>query len=316
MPRFVILAVWFALLGGAEAQAQTVRCPEHPRYTVETFKERLLELARTGRVRAVGGLVSGAMTPSGVPPSCHILPEDEDLDQVLDELIRFVVVQPDPDLHLWFFTGVSPILNRAADRPSREIPLDALVFAVEEGRSNQARGRAVGTLERRANDPEVFALLLEWARAESGPPAYPNLPEVIAGSVYVMEAMRNAEAFRAALESDLSLIRNPREEGRSGQASGVALSILERLADEPRVFELLLEWARAETGPPRFPNRPEVIAGRVYVLVVMRNAEAFRAALESDLSLIRNPHVRCRAEHGRLPPEVRRQTPPDCPPQR
>lgn len=234
MFRFMVVLGLSLSLAGTPVHAQTITCPEHPRYTVETFKERLLELAATGRVNSVRGLMGSAMTPRGVPPSCHLLPQDEDLDEVLDELIRFVALQDDPDLHREFFGGVRTSIIPASDRSHREIPLNALIFAIEEG--------------------------------------------------------------------------------RSGQARGVALSTLERLADDPRVFALLLEWARAETGPPRFPNRPQVIAGSVYVMEAMRNAEAFRAALEADLSLIRNPRVRCLAERNMLPPEVRRQGPPDCPP--
>lgn len=147
----------------------------------------------------------------------------------MDDLIRFVATRSDSDLTRNVLDGVlsalrvherrvtAPTIPMGTFSPQRRwtftpgrlsVPLDALVFAVEHGRTAHARSSALWTMTQLLPDSEVHAYLLPWAQARRGPPEFPLLPEELAGKIYRLKDERTA-AFRAALEADISLVLNP-----------------------------------------------------------------------------------------------------------
>lgn len=204
-----LMAVLLLVFGGGRAASQEPPC-FRPQFTVEAFKEHLLERGRAEDWMAVSGLVGSALEPPA-PPACRVrLPQDADLQAVMEDLVRFVADQGVPALNRGFFMAIGRMI-RVDDEgeEQRELPMDAMAYAVEEGRTEQGRGHALYTLWQLADAPQVTAYLLSRARAPRGPPAWPELPWEIVRRVYFGPSERDA-ALRAALESDLSRIRNPR----------------------------------------------------------------------------------------------------------
>lgn len=204
MPRLIAVIAILLLLGTPEAQAQNTSCPP-PQYTVESAKERMLELAAQ-RAEGLGGFTGRLLVP-GPPPRCRQLPADEDLQRVLDELIRFVALEAEPFLSRQFFMAVRVAL-RNSERSGFEVPLETLAYVVEEGPTLHVRDYALHTLESVADDPRVRMYVLRWARAPRGPDGWPRLPQLIARGIYT-GSFENHEKLRADLERNPSLILNP-----------------------------------------------------------------------------------------------------------
>lgn len=208
--------------GGVSGQEDDRFCPP-PRYTLETLKEHLLDMA----ARQETGLVARALAPG---PSCPALAEDQDLQAAMVDLIRFMVAQNDGFLTRNILSGVRLALKKAERRetaptirmgtffPDRRwtftpgplsAPVDALILAVEQGRSGHTRSSALWTMTELLPNAEVHAYLLRWARALRGPPTFPQLPEEIAQKIYISPNDEDQAEFRRALESDLELVQNP-----------------------------------------------------------------------------------------------------------
>lgn len=88
-------------------------------------------------------------------------------------------------------------------------PVDALILAVEQGRSGHTRSSALWTMTELLPNAEVHAYLLRWARALHGPPAFPQLPVEIARRIYAYLDDEGRAEFLKALESDVDLVQNP-----------------------------------------------------------------------------------------------------------
>jgi hypothetical protein len=182
-------------------------CPV-PTADLEWLKQRLLTLASQNDPNSIAGLLRRAVTP-GAPPACPVLTVDDDLDFALAELIEFTVEVGNPVLELGVFRGVrgAVLMQPAEGRAPRPIPLAALAAAVEHGRTEHGRGHALWTLFRLAEHDEARGYLLAQARAEGGPPAWPDLPADLVDQLYLTQFEQHADV-RAELEREPSLIRD------------------------------------------------------------------------------------------------------------
>lgn len=156
---------------------------------------------------------------------CSVLPEGTDLQEVMETLIRFAAQEESLSLQSAVMNTTTVVLRADAGR-NFSVPVEDLSFAVEEGRTDFVRSRGLRTLARLAEDDNVRAYLLRWARAERGPPLFPDLPEQIADRLYYIESIVSADLLRAALESDLSQVRNAKVrclvENRGNPLDGIA----------------------------------------------------------------------------------------------
>lgn len=207
MARRMFLTILLALSSFGFASAQEA-CPP-PSWDLETLKERMLTLATRDQESDIASLLSIAVAPGTHPPACPLLTAEHDLGEALDELIRFAAAHTSGPLQRGIFGGVAEALRvHRSERAAPEIPLTAMALAMEQGNTPHGRGLALWHLLRLAEDGAVQAYLLRQARAPEGPPAWPDLPQAIVDQAYFSASERNA-GLRAALEADLSLVRNP-----------------------------------------------------------------------------------------------------------
>ncbi len=201
--KALVLTVSLLLVMPRVASGQVYCLPGD--HSVDMVKARLLDLA-SRRAEGIDGFVVRTVAP-GPPPGCPVLRAGENVQAVLEDLIRFVAQQEDTYLSSEFFLGIGGALAER-DRASLRLPIGSLAFAVESGRTPQGRAHALRTLLGLQDDVAVRGYLERWARARRGPTAWPDLPEQVVLLVYFDPSVRTA-ALRAALEADTSLILNP-----------------------------------------------------------------------------------------------------------
>jgi hypothetical protein len=205
MKPFVFPVAWLCLAFAAPSptSAQTQDCPPG-QFGPAELEGRIVEIVRQeGPSDRITVFVSRSLARRPIP-GCTFLREDVDRQEAMAQLIRFAVQQDDPILEAFVLAGVREALSHPGTA-MLEVPLGALAEAVEDAGS----WVAAANLFLLADDPAVGGYLLRWARAESGPPAIPTWPEEVVSRLIRLPTP-TSEPLRAALFSDLSLIRNPR----------------------------------------------------------------------------------------------------------
>jgi hypothetical protein len=190
-------------VGPGEASAQDISCAP-PRYTEEQMLERLVRLgeAPDGGSRVHGQIVSRMVPLSG----CAFIPPVEDPEALMVRLVDLAASEGSPGLADGVFTAVAVLSQRQQDPIAP--PLDALVAAVETGRTQPVRGLALWRVLRFGDKPEVRSQVLDWARAERGPPEFPDLPDRVYRNLNMGGIPGGSEALEE-LSSDPGAIQNP-----------------------------------------------------------------------------------------------------------
>jgi len=205
--RQTIILAFLLLLSGVESvSAQDTTCPPPP-FNVEGLQVRLLELVEEDRPRSAGGYAISSFAPLGHPPGCPLLNEELDLNETLDQMIRWLAVKEVGHVRSYFMGGVRTALRAARVDPALSFPLNAIRFAIERSPEPGAFLQFARSMAR--THPEARAYLIELVRAERGPPSRPDLPAGLAEAIFRFPAERDA-ALRSELESAPELIRNPR----------------------------------------------------------------------------------------------------------
>jgi len=206
MQRTLILGLLLALSTADALSAQDTTCPPPP-FDVEGLQVRLLELVEEDRPRSARGYAISSFAPLGHPPGCPLLHEEVDLNEALDQMIRWLAVEEVGHVRNYFMGGVRTALRAVRVDPALSFPLNAIRFAIE--RSPEPGAFLLFLQSTARTHPEAQAYLIELVRAERGPPSRPDLPAGLAEALFRFPAERDA-ALRAELESAPELIRNPR----------------------------------------------------------------------------------------------------------
>ncbi len=107
MRQTIIFALLLLFSGVESASAQDTTCPPPP-FDVEGLQIRLLELVEEDRPRSAGGHAISPFAPLGHPPGCPLLHEELDLNEVLDQMIRWLAVEEVGHVRSYFMEG-SPV---------------------------------------------------------------------------------------------------------------------------------------------------------------------------------------------------------------
>jgi hypothetical protein len=202
---WILLIIMAAGAGGTpgEVAGQAISCPP-PRYTEEEMLERLIQL---GEAEGTGLRISGQITSRMLPlTGCAFIPPVEDPEALVRRLVELAASEGLPRLARGVFLAVHVLARRSQDPIPP--PMDALVDAVETGRTQPIRGLALRRVLSFGDQPEVRSQILVWARAERGPPAFPFLPDRLYRDLNRGNVPVGASILEQ-LEADLEAIGNP-----------------------------------------------------------------------------------------------------------
>jgi hypothetical protein len=204
MPWIVLIIMVGSVAGtSAEVSGQAISCPP-PQYTEEEMLERLVQL---GEAEGTGLRISGQITSRMLPVTgCTFIPPVEDPEDLMRRLVELAAAEGSPRLARGVFLAVHVLARRAQDPIPP--PMDALVDAVETGRTQPVRGLALRRFLSFGDRPEVRSQILVWARAERGPPAFPFLPDRLYRDLNRGNVPVGASILEE-LEADLEAIGNP-----------------------------------------------------------------------------------------------------------
>jgi hypothetical protein len=239
---WILLIVMAAGVGGTpgEVAGQAISCPP-PQYTEEEMLERLVRLGESpdGASRVRGQITSRMLPLTG----CAFIPTVEDPEALVRRLVELAASEGSPELAYGVFWAVTSLAMRSQDPVL--LPLDALVDAVEAGQTRTVRSSALAWTRRVGDQPGVRSQILDWLRAERGPPAFPDLPDRLYRNV-MMGGVPGGASILEELEADLEAIENPAVRCR------IENRHLEAYSGNPGRPTL-----RTECPPLAFEGRPE-----------------------------------------------------------
>jgi hypothetical protein len=239
---WILLIIMAASTGGTpeEVAGQAISCPP-PQYTEEEMLERLVRLGESpdGGSRVHGQIVSRMLPLTG----CAFIPPVEDPEALVGRLVDLAASEGSSELAFGVFWAVTSLAMRSQDPVP--LPLDALVDAVETGQTRTVRSGALSWTRLLGDRPEVRSQILDWLRAERGPPAFPDLPDRLYRNL-MMGGVPDGASILEELEADLEAIGNPAVRCR------IENRHLEAYSGNPARPTL-----RTECPPLAFEGRPE-----------------------------------------------------------